>query len=143
LPSGLSPSCPRPNRAARRFCSRCWDRRSMQPNDPLRANLVERVADWQWCSLWRHCHGDAAIHHCRVAVDRSAQRTAKRSSLEATLSTRAASQGIGPVITQNTTSSPFSRAESRLPEMAEPSSHKGDPQSPFTIFGDYQPSSQY
>jgi putative transposase len=27
----------------------------------LRANLVERAADWQWCSLWRRCQGDAAI----------------------------------------------------------------------------------
>ena len=29
--------------------------------NPLRANLVEHAVDWQWCSLWRRCQGDAAI----------------------------------------------------------------------------------
>ena len=24
----------------------------------LRANLVERAQDWQWCSLWRRLNGD-------------------------------------------------------------------------------------
>ena len=28
--------------------------------NPLRAAMVEHAADWQWCSLWRRCHGDAA-----------------------------------------------------------------------------------
>jgi putative transposase len=29
--------------------------------NPLRANMVEHAADWQWCSLWRRCQGDPAI----------------------------------------------------------------------------------
>jgi putative transposase len=29
--------------------------------NPLRAKMVVRAADWQWCSLWRRCQGDAAL----------------------------------------------------------------------------------
>jgi len=41
--------------------TRRWHANRHVEGNPLRAGMVEHAADWQWCSLWRRCQGDAAI----------------------------------------------------------------------------------
>jgi len=37
--------------------------------NPLRAKMVERAADWQWCSLWRRCQGETSfLHHWPMPI---------------------------------------------------------------------------